>query len=321
MKDELTSAEQELIAMLPGPPEMAMIRASNVWIVEWLPSDEPHTGRTLHDWMKERREGWSAHFSCASKNQVLAAIASAAEQARRSEMKPLLHLESHGGDDGLAGPGENGIMELLTWDELTEPLQQLNLATRCNLVVVVAACTGFAAVQALRRGPRAPAIALVGPDASVLPRNLLWGAKEFYRRLLDENPSLTDMAQSASREAGTVKFEIEPFAILAYDAMIECLLKSSRPSERLRRAERIRARMLAETGLPEAEIDFRLRLMPHLPRWEDLQQVWNEMFMIDLDPKNHERFGLDLKAIVERIAGSSIGDQGMPPNNGMQASA
>ncbi|MGH7965965.1 MAG: hypothetical protein ACRERD_29800 [Candidatus Binatia bacterium] len=57
MNDELTSAERELIEKLPGPPELAEIRASNVWIVEWLPAGETQTGRMLHDWMKDRREG------------------------------------------------------------------------------------------------------------------------------------------------------------------------------------------------------------------------------------------------------------------------
>ncbi len=306
MRDDLTSAEQEFIATLPGPPEMAEIRASNVWIVEWLSADEPHTGRTPHDWMKERRQGWSAYFSCQSKKEVIAAITKAAQRAQRSEMKPVLHLESHGDEVGLEGPDRNGSTELLTWDELTEPLQKLNLATRCNLVVVVAACTGFAGVQALRRGPRAPAIALVGPDAPVMPRNLLWGAKEFYRRWLDENPRLADIVESASREAGTIAFEWEPFAILAYYALVECLMKSMRPAERLERMEKIRQRMLAETRLSTSEIEARLAFMPPLPPWEELQQTWDEMFMMDLDPKNRERFELDLRTIMDRITASRI---------------
>ena len=306
MRDELTDAERAFIATLPGPPEMAEIRASNVWIVEWLSVDEPHTGRKLHDWMKERRPGWSAYFFCQSKKEVIAAIANAAERAQRSELRPVLHLESHGGDLGLEGPAGKGSTELLTWDELTEPLQHLNLATRCNLMVVVAACTGFAGVQALQRGPRAPAVALVGPDAPVMPSNLLWGAKEFYRRWLDENPRLTDIAESASREAGAIAFEWEPFAILAYDAFVECLMKSMRPTERLERTERIRQRMLAETRLSASEVEARLALMPPLPPWEGLQQSWDEMFMIDLYPRNRERFGLDLRTIVDRISASRI---------------
>lgn len=301
MRDELTDAERALVATLPGPPKMAQIRTSNVWIVEWLPADEPNTGRTLHEWMNERRQGWSAYFSCQTKKEVIAAIAYGTEHAQRNDMRPVLHIEAHGDDAGLEGPDGCGGTELLTWDELTEPLQRLNLATRCNLVVVVAACTGFAGVQALQRGPRAPAVALVGPDAPVMPSNLLWGAKEFYRCWLDENPRLAEIAESASREAGTVTFEWEPFAILAYDAFVESLIKSMRPVERRKRMERLRRRMLSESGLPNSAIDKRLATMPPLPPWEGLQQAWNEMFMIDLYPTNQERFGLDLRTIVNSI--------------------
>ena len=158
MDEDLTNTERALFETLPGPPEVAEIRTSNVWIVEWLSADEAHTGRDLHDWMKERRPGWSVHVPCETKAEVIAAIARATERAQDSGMSPVLHLEAHGGNEGLGGPdGKNG-KEFLTWDELTEPLQKLNLATRCNLVVVVAACIGFAGIQVLRRGPRAPAL-------------------------------------------------------------------------------------------------------------------------------------------------------------------
>lgn len=301
MRDNLTTAERELVATLPGPPEVAEIRASNVWIVEWLPAGETQTGRQLHDWMKQRRQGWSAHFSCGNKKQVLAVIAKATEQANRSELRPVLHLESHGGNAGLEGPNVYGGSELLTWDDLTKPLQDLNLATRCNLVVVVAACTGFAGIQALRSGPRAPAIALVGPDAPVSPMNLLWGAKEFYRRWLDEKPRLAEIAESASREAGTVSFEWVPFAVLAYDALVEFLIRSTRPDERFERKQRVRERLLKECGLSESAVEAQMAGMQALPPWQDLQQTWDEMFMIDIEPTNRNRFGLDMKTIVERV--------------------
>ena len=302
MINDLTDEEREIVATLPQPPEMADIHVSNVWIVEWLPTDEPHTGRTLHDWMNERRPGWSAYFSCQSKAEVISAIARATNHTQRSGMNPVLHIESHGDEVGLEGPGRNGNLELLTWDELTEPLQNLNLATRCNLLVVVAACIGFAGVKALKRGPRAPAIALVGPDADVMPRNLLWGTKEFYRRWLDEKPRLSEIAESASREAGTISFLLEPFTILSYEALVESLIKSIRPAERIERQEKIRQRLLSETNLSSSEIENRVAHMPALPPWEGIQQSWDEMFMIDLEPKNKERFGLDLKTIVERIS-------------------
>lgn len=294
-----------LFESLPAPPTIAEVRTTNVWIIEWLSPNEQPTGRQLHEWIEDRRTGWSVYHHCINKAQVIQAIERATVLSQQSGMVPVLHLEAHGGDDGLA-PDNTGRSELLTWEELTDPLQQLNLATQCNLVVVVAACTGFAGIQAFRRGPRAPAVALVGPDASVTPGNLLSGAKEFYRRWMDENPKLGDIASSASQEAGTVAFEWEPFAILAYEALVETVIKSARPAERLRQKERIRKR-LVETGLPSSEIEHRFA-QSKPDSWKVLQQIWDQLFMIDLYPGNQKRFGIDMKAIVARITANANGN-------------
>jgi hypothetical protein len=219
-------------------------------------------------------------------------------------MIPVLHLETHGGDVGLGGPDQTGSPELLTWDELTPPLQQLNLSTHCNLVVFVAACVGFAGVQALRRGPRAPAVALVGPDDDVEPSGLLSATKEFYRRWTDKRARFEDVALSASRAARTVTLELEPFAALFYDAFVEELLTSIRPPEHDRRVERLRRRVLQATALSVSEIEERLARVPALPSWTVLQEIWDKMFMIDLYPENSRRFGLDVQAIVGMVVRS-----------------
>jgi hypothetical protein len=293
--DDLTDAERQLLESLPAPPPTAQIRATNIWIVEWLPPHELQTGRLLHEWITDRRPGWSRYYLCGNKAQVIQTIEQARACAERSNMVPVLHLEAHGGNAGLGLPDGS---ELLTWGELTTPLQQLNLATRCNLVVVVAACVGFAGIQALRRGPRAPAIALVGPDAPVMSHDLLRGATEFYRRWMDPSPNLQDIAASASQAARTVTFELEPFAVLFHEVLVEWLIVSLRPAERLRRTEHMRQRLLAETSLSASEVEDRLASVPLSLLPETLQQVWDQMFMIDLYPRNRERFGVDMRATV-----------------------
>jgi hypothetical protein len=40
-----TSDEQKLFDSLPGPPTQADIKLTNIWIIEWLPKDDDHTGR------------------------------------------------------------------------------------------------------------------------------------------------------------------------------------------------------------------------------------------------------------------------------------
>lgn len=299
----LTDAEWDLFQRLPGPPLTAQIRTTSVCIVEWLPEDDRPTGRLLHEWMRDRRPGWSTYDACKTKADVIRAIEYATRRTEYPGAIPMLHLEAHGADDGLVGPDGAGHWQTLTWEELTTPLQQLNLVTRCNLVMVVAACTGFAGIRALHRGPRAPAAAVVGPDADVMPRNLLWGAQEFYRRWMDNrNRTLDEIAASASREAGTITFEWHPFAILAFEALAELLIVSLRPDERRRRLDQMRARLRADVTLSAAEIEARLATVAPLHSWVGLQRMWDELFMIDLYPSNRERFGLDLRAVVEAIA-------------------
>lgn len=302
--NDLSDVERELFRKLPKPPTTATIRTTNIWIVEWLPSGEQPTGLLLHEWMKERRQGWSAFSMCKSKLDVIRAIEQATNQAQQTGMIPVLHIEAHGGQDGLEGPDGTGGTELLDWDELTQPLQHLNAATHCNLIVVVAACVGFAGVKALVRGPRAPAIALVGPGATVTSRDLFSGARELYRRWQDDAPILDEIAASATQQVGTVTFEVEPFAILAYEASVEQLIVSMRPHEQRMRRDRIRQKMLAENKWSAAEIEHRLAHLRRSAPPKELQRIWDEMFMIDLYPENQERFGVDMIGIAELLTGA-----------------
>ena len=235
-------------------------------------------------------------------------IERATNRAKKKGMIPVLHLEAHGDEIGLIGPNGDGGMELLAWDDLTEPMQQLNLMTRCNLVVVVAACIGFAGIKALVRGPRAPAIALVGPLSDIITSSLLSATKEFYRRWMDENPMLNEIVVSASQQAGTVSFECEPFVRPVFEVMAEQLIVSMRQDQQRLRVDRMRQQMLAENRWSAEEIERRLSQCSPSLQASMAQRVWDEMFMIDLYPDNRERFGVEWAKIVEIILGEKGSD-------------
>jgi hypothetical protein len=297
----LTDTEKALFDSLPGPPVEAVIKSTKIWIIEWLPTIDKRTGRLLHEWMQERRPSWSNYSECTSQLEVVSSIERVTNLARKSGIIPVLHLEAHGDEKGLWGPDGNGGVQLFSWDELTEPLQRLNLETRCNLVVVIAACIGFAGINALVCGPRAPAIALVGPDSAIMDSDLLNGTKEIYRRWMDCNPKLDEIAISASREAGTVSFEWEPFAVLAYDALAERLIFLMRQTQQRKQVNRFRKRMLEEAKWSPAEIERRLSLLSPSIQATLIQQLWDEMFMIDLYPENRERFGVNWTEIADLV--------------------
>jgi len=273
---DLTNDEQKLFDSLPGPPKKAVLKPTSIWIIEWLGSNDKRTGNLLHEWVQEQRSGWSAYYRAMSKQDVLSSIERAANRSNISEMNPLLHIEAHGDESGLGGPDGSGGEEMLIWDELTEPLQELNLATNCNLIVLVAACIGFAGIKALTKGPRAPAIAIIGPDAKIYENELLLATKEFYRRWMDDgNPNLGEITTCASREAGTASFAMEPFAVLAHEVLAEYLIISMREDQKRKQVNRY-----------------------------FIQKTWDEMFMIDVYPENRERFGVNWDEIVDMIGSS-----------------
>lgn len=296
-----TDDEQALFDSLPGPPEKAIIKSTNVWIIEWLPSNDQHTGRHLHEWVQKQRPKWSYYSECSRKKEVLTSIERATVLAEKHKFIPVLHIDAHGDQDGLGCPDGNGGIELLSWNELTEPLQRLNLATSCNLIVVVAACIGFAGIQALVRGPRAPAIAIVGPEAQIEVGRLFAGTKEFYRRWMDKNPDLTDIVNSASRETGSVALDWEPFPVLAYDALAEHLIVSMREDQQHMQKCRIRQLMLNNTCGSAKEIENKLSLLSPSFQKPLIQNMWDEMFMIDLYPENEKRFGVNWAEVIDLI--------------------
>lgn len=299
--NDLSDAEQALFEKLPGPPISAVIKSTNVWIIEWLPPNEHPTGKLLHEWIQEKRPGWSVYSRCATKMDVLSSIDRATNLAKKSGMIPVLHLEAHGNKDCLGLPDGSGSVEVLTWDELTDPLQRLNLSTRCNLVIVVAACIGFAGIKAFVRGPRAPAVALVGPSASIMSGNLLAGTREFYERWMGGNPKLAEVVANASQKAGNASFAWEPFAVLAYDALAKQVIISMRPDEQRMQVQRFRQRMIEQNRWSEAEIENRLSLLTPSLQANVIQRMWDEMFMVDIYPDNRDKFGVNWSREIEMV--------------------
>jgi hypothetical protein len=272
------SFELDLLRRLPTPKPVGEIKTSLLWIIEWLSEQDRKTGLELHQWIQTKRKGWSRYIACYNKEQVLNAIVDARKFANTNQASPILHIEAHGGHDGFEGPGENNEASLLTWDELTPLLQSLNVATHGNLMVVGAACTGYAVTLAATRGPRAPCIAIAGPDGVVTPSDLLAAMKEFYRRWMDASPKLEDIAESASRELASGMIETDSFVDCAYRALTELLIVRTRPGNLVWNNPIVRA---------------------WLPR--KMEKYWNRLFMIDLYPENVDRFGLDVRGCVAMI--------------------
>lgn len=294
----LSHEEMELLTTLPRPKSQAPLQLSNVWIIEWLEEGEPSTGRRLHDWIEVIRPGWAAYRLCRSKDEVLAAIEAARNVSERKGMNPVLHIEAHGDEHGLEGPDGHGKRERLNWEEFIPSLERLNIATRCNLIVFFAACTGIAGLKVMAEGLRAPALAVIGPAGVIGSEHLLQASKAFYRGL-KSGGNLTDIVNSAAEEGGQ-DFHVEPLMEMFYEVTTERMVRTLRTEEWQQQRARLKQKMLSQTDFDEKEIDRRLDNLPRF-RPAEYQFVWDTRFMIDLYPDNLGRFGLDLYAIVALV--------------------
>jgi len=297
MANDLTREEEALLDRFRSVARtQGTLRVTNIWIVQWLASGEPETGAELADWANQRRSGWAEFYRCQTKQEVFDAIATAAAHARTEGGSPILHIEAHGNETGIA-PEQNGSSYIL-WEELTEPLQRVNEASGCNLLIVMAACIGNAAVKALRRGPRAPAIVVIGPTDEILPTRLFDASKELYWVISAGDASIDAIVSGMSSESGTVPFVEHRFPAIAYDVLVSALIKSARPEEIEKRKARAIQFFTENRGMSTVQAEAAMRQHPEsFEGIKESQQIWDEMFCIDICPENKERFKLDMAEI------------------------
>lgn len=304
---KFTEDEQRLIDDLYGLPKEGFFKKpTHIWIIEWLLPIYTHTGRKLHKWMQENNCFQSVYWKCSNKNEVLAAIERAATHAEHDGIIPLIHLEAHGSEKGLSDreEGANGLI----WDELTKPFQRLNIATRLNLIVFVAACRGYAGLLAFIKvfkesRPTAPALVIAGSYDDLGPKQLLESTKEFYRRLWEQSAEFDNSIINASSESG-YKFGRTIFPVLVYDGLLEHLIVSMREDQRVINMNQIREQFLKvnkkERLSPEEERRLVEAYSPFFQA-DTYQQQWDAMFMIDIFPENKKRFGVDWLNVTEKI--------------------
>jgi replicative superfamily II helicase len=111
----------------------------------------------------------------------------------------MLHIECHGNEDGfMLADGS-----LVDWAELKSPITELNVATRLNLMIAVAACTGGALAKVVRMSDRAPFWGLIGPTESLMPVDLEKAYSALYLTLLSaKSPTKAMEAFDSASEPG-----------------------------------------------------------------------------------------------------------------------
>ncbi len=94
---------------------------------------------------------------------------------------PILHLDAHGAEDGVALVPSG---EIMSWSELAQQCRAINVACANNLLVTTGLCFGLLAITAVDIKQATPFFAVVGPEVTVSAGDVdAFGS--FYVQLLE----------------------------------------------------------------------------------------------------------------------------------------
>ncbi|QDH71487.1 hypothetical protein [Marilutibacter alkalisoli] len=258
---------------------------NQILIVDSLPDGEVNTAEHLFEDVR----GW-AHILGEAPHVVrvrveagvefLALLEQRAALARRDSYAPLLHIECHGSDEGLQfADGSN-----LTWEAMRPAFVSLNEATRMNLIVVVAACSGSSIASTVQVQDRAPLWAFLAPKQDIGSLALEASLSAFYQTLLATRSAEAALGALRSTEAGLLFMYSS--AQTMYRLVVEGYEREHGSAEAIQRqAERLCA-MAGQHGFGWS-VDQVEALIRDPQIFEGFRR---RFFMMDLFPENAHRF-------------------------------
>jgi hypothetical protein len=270
-------------------------RFNQILVVDSVPAGEYNTAKRLFEDIQTYASAYSpspaAHYvRVESGDQLIECILKCRKDADEKDIIPMLHIECHGDEDGF----EFADGSFADWDELKLPVTELNIATRLNLVIAVAACTGGALAKVMRMGDRAPFWGLIGPTQTLTAGELEKAFSALYLTLLStKSPAKAVQAMDSATKPGS-------FWRTTSQGLFEKVwggykAEHCSPTALELRANRMRQRLqqAAVSPLPTTG-ELKTRLISHEPiAFERYRQTF---FMCDLFPEHSNRFPVEYVA-------------------------
>jgi hypothetical protein len=217
----------------------------------------------------------------------------------RLGLVPILHFECHGDASGIQLRDGTTIY----WTELAQRFRAFNIASRFNLLVVLACCDGIHQIQVLTIHDMCPFSAVVGCEGKIYTSELLNGYERFYEILVNDGKALRAEAalQAAVTESAGTQFRLfsaERAFGLVYANVNRINYDPDIRRERIafyrRELDRMRALNGTLTPSTDAEVDAYLQQAEE----KTLREFFGTFFACRKMPENVTRF--DYASIARR---------------------
>lgn len=277
---------------------MSLLKFSKISIIESLGSSDKKTGKLLFDDLEVleifHEKGISIEYVPVSNSQELIShIQALTIGAKEHGVYPVLQIEAHGSNDK-----QSLILsskEAIAWRALEPHLRELNIASECNLLIVMATCFGLYASSAISILDRAPFWGLIGPEELVFPDQILQSLTKFYTAIYSAGSAqaLLESLKPAANEAGLQFITSEWFFIKSYKYYVQEYCKS--PSFRTR-IERIRSKLQKQAPI-DFPIDEHIQSHFELNGKEKFEAMLKYFFMVDLFHKNMDKISVKYEQV------------------------
>ena len=211
---------------------MSLLRFTKIVILESLPEGDLKTGKSLAEdlpyvGIQNNLPIPVEYFGIETRSDLIIRLHELRSDAEQGTW-PILQIDAHGSAE------PSGIMlssgDLVTWLELEDELRQLNIAARCNLLLVSATCFGIFSASTVAVANRAPFWAAVGPIAESSAGEILSTLRAFYVKLLAQAEA--DEIVSTFVGTGLRAVTAEYMFVQSYKYLVENVNSAIPPSEK-----------------------------------------------------------------------------------------
>lgn len=162
---------------------------NKIYILESLRPEDSRTGKDLYDDLISRlclQKGslQSEYFNIESRQQLVHALGTVQKEVLESGIFPYLHFETHGYEGGIEINSVNGHKEFFEWKDLLGIIRSININSKNNLYISVAACNGGSIQHLVKITEPAPFRGFIGPINKIYPNDILASFTGFFDTLI-----------------------------------------------------------------------------------------------------------------------------------------
>ena len=284
--------------LAPIKKKMTNFYLTKIIVVESLESNKSSKG-VYEDIIKRRSEQYnldSEYIRVKNKSEFKYQL----NQINTKEVLPYIHIETHGSTNGI-----KFIEDRITWNELKELLRPINIASKNNLLVSVAACYSSNIVEILVKeimlglNPITPVFGIIGANIETPESELEIGFTEFFDEIImsrDISKGMKRLIKSTSKD---YKFEFGT-CVGVFNKAVNSILQKyiqnrfASPEKAIEFLEIINKYNQIHFGLPiDLSTPEKINEIFNSEQFylDYFNNIRNSFLMIDKYPENQKRFG------------------------------